>query len=234
MSTSDNNNNDNIMENVSGMESWRVFRIMSEFVDGVEQLTTVGPAVTIFGSARTDKEDKYYKLAEELAGKLADHNFAIITGAGGGIMEAANKGASDKDKISIGLNIDLPFEQDSNSYINRLLKFRYFFVRKVMFVRYAEAFVIIPGGFGTLDEFFEVITLMQTKKIEKSPIFLLGSDYWTDLVGWIKNKMLKEKKINEEDIKLFKITDDIDFIVDEIVKNHNAQPKTIKDKLRER
>ncbi len=234
MSKRNHNKSDIIMENISGMESWRVFRIMSEFVDGVEQLTTIGPAVTIFGSARTNKDDKYYKLTEELAGKLAKQKFAIITGAGEGIMEAANKGACEEGALSIGLNIDLPFEQDSNEYINRLLKFRYFFVRKVMFVRYAEAFVIIPGGFGTLDEFFEIVTLMQTKKIEKSPVFLLSSDYWTDLMGWIKNKMLKEKKINKEDIDLFKVTDDIDFIVDEIVKNHNAQPKTTKDKLRER
>jgi uncharacterized protein (TIGR00730 family) len=220
------------MKNISGMESWRVFRIMSEFVDGVEKLSSLESAVTIFGSARTKTDDKYYKITEKLAYMLAENNFAIITGAGGGIMEAANKGASSKEVVSVGLNIDLPFEQEPNKYVNQLLSFRYFFVRKVMFIRYSTAFIIIPGGFGTLDEFFEVATLTQTKKIEKTPIFLLGTDYWTGLVDWMKEKMLKEGKILEEDMNLFKLTDDIDYIVSEIVKHRDITER--KEKLKEK
>lgn len=228
-----NDKNEQVMKNISGMESWRVFRIMSEFVDGVEKLSSIGHAVTIFGSARTDPSDKYYKLTEELTKKLAKKGFAIITGAGGGIMEAANKGAISEGAISVGLNIDLPFEQESNKYINTLLKFRYFFVRKVMFIRYATTFVLIPGGFGTLDEFFEVITLTQTKKIERSPIFLLGTEYWSGLVDWMKSKMLKESKISKKDLEVFKLVDDIDYIVDEIVK-YRKTAETMKEKLMEK
>ncbi len=220
------------MKNISGMESWRVFRIMSEFVDGVEELSSLESAVTIFGSARTKPDDKYYKLTEELSHKLAENNFAIITGAGGGIMEAANKGASSKDVISVGLNIDLPFEQEPNKYVNKLLSFRYFFVRKVMFIRYSTAFIIIPGGFGTLDEFFEVATLTQTKKINKTPIFLLGKDYWKGLVEWMTDKMLKEGKILEEDMSLFELTDDIDYIITEIIKYRKITER--KEKLAEK
>lgn len=224
---------DKIFENISGMESWRVFRIMSEFVDGVEKMSNIGNAVTIFGSARTDPNDKYYKMTVELSRKLAKKGFSIITGAGHGIMEAANMGAFEEGVNSVGLNIDLPFEQDSNKYINNLLMFRYFFVRKVMFVRYALAFILVPGGFGTLDEFFEVVTLTQTKKINQSPIFLLGRDFWGDLVDWIKDKLLKENKISEKDINLFKVVDDIDEIVNDIIKHKNTISKNDMDHLRE-
>ena len=185
-------------------ESWRVFRILSEFVDGFEDLSNIGPAVTIFGSARTKKN---YNIAMELAEMLSKEGFAIITGAGGGIMEAANRGAYISGGESIGLNIDLPTEQKPNKYITKLLNFRYFFVRKVMFVRFSKAFIALPGGFGTLDEFFELITLIQTKKIKKFPVILIGKDYWSGLFSWMKNTVLAQNNISPEDLKIFKIID---------------------------
>ena len=168
-------------------ESWRLFKIMGEFVDGVEALHDLGPAVSIFGSARISPEDPIYRKTEKIAGLFAENNFAVITGGGGGVMEAANKGAAAAGGTSAGLNIHLPFEQKPNTYANVRLEFKYFFIRKVMFIKYATAFIAMPGGFGTLDELFEVVTLVQTHRIRPLPIILVGSDYWGGLKEWIEN-----------------------------------------------
>jgi len=191
-------------------DSWQIFKIMAEFVEGYEKLAIIGPCVTIFGSARTNNQHPYYKLAEETAYKLAQAGFGVITGGGPGIMEAANKGAKMAGGKSVGLNIQLPFEQTSNPYIDadKILSFYYFFIRKVMFMKYAQGFVVLPGGFGTCDEFFEAITLIQTKKIARFPIVMMGKEYWADMLKWIKEKMLFEKNINEKDLDLFIVVDD--------------------------
>jgi len=199
-------------------DPWRIFRIMSEFVDGFESLSNIGPAVTIFGSARSKPADKYYKLAERIAFKLAKAKYAIITGAGLGIMEAANKGAKKAGGKSIGLNIDIPVVQNPNKYITDLIDFRYFFCRKVMFVKYASAFVVVPGGFGTMDEFFESITLIQTQRIDPFPVILIGKEYWKGIIGWMKDRMLKDNLVDKKDLTLFKITDNPDDVV-RLIKN---------------
>lgn len=190
-------------------DSWTVFRVISEFVEGFDKLAKIGPCVSIFGSARTKADDKYYKMAEEIAERLVKHGYGVITGGGPGIMEAGNKGAAKAGGKSVGLNIDLPFEQKSNPYIDgdKLINFNYFFVRKVMFVRYSQGFIVMPGGFGTLDELFEAITLIQTKKIGRFPIILLGREYWSGLFDWIKNIMLTEKNISPEDLDLINVAD---------------------------
>lgn len=188
-------------------DPWRIFRIMSEFVEGFDELSKTGPAVTIFGSARTKPKDKYYCIAEKTANLLSRNGFSIITGAGSGIMEAANKGAKSAKGVSIGLNIQVPMVQKPNKFITRLIEFRYFFCRKVMFVKYAKASVIFPGGYGTMDEFFESITLIQTRRIEKIPVILVGSSYWKGLVDWIKTDMLKEGRITKQDLGIFHIAD---------------------------
>jgi uncharacterized protein (TIGR00730 family) len=188
---------------------WRIFRIMAEFTEGFEELSSVGPAVSIFGSARTKPNDKYYKLATETAAELAKAGFAIITGGGGGIMEAANKGAAEAGGQSIGLNIELPREQIPNDYQNFSLNFRYFFCRKVMFLKYAHGFIVFPGGFGTMDEFFESLVLIQTLKQASFPVILIGSEYWTGLTNWIEKQMLgKHKFITPEDLDVYTIVDD--------------------------
>lgn len=191
-------------------DSWRVFRIVSEFVDGFETMTHLGPSVSIFGSARLPPSNPYYQLAIEVADQVAKKGFAIITGGGPGIMEAANKGAQDASGPSCGLAVDLPHEAEPNSFIDPKyrLQFRYFFVRKVMFIRYAQGFVFLPGGFGTLDELFEALTLIQTQKIHPFPIYLMGKEYWSGLIDWIRNVMLKEKCIHPNDLNLIQITDD--------------------------
>ncbi len=194
-------------------DTWRIFRIMSEFVEGFEILSRVGKAVSIFGSSRTKPGNKYYKLAEEIAYLLAKEGYAIITGSGPAIMEAANKGARRAKGQSIGLNIQIPMEQKSNEYVDTLLDFRYFFVRKVMFVKYAKAFVIMPGGYGTLDEFTEAINLIQTKKIPRFPVIIFGSEYWKGLLDWLRSTVLKNGNISLEDLKLFSVTDDPKEIV---------------------
>jgi uncharacterized protein (TIGR00730 family) len=183
---------------------------MSEFVDGFEKLAKIGPCVSIFGSARTKNENPYYKLAEDCARLLTERGYGVISGGGPGIMEAANKGAYQAGGKSVGLNIELPFEQFHNKYIDRdkLLEFDYFFVRKVMFMKYSQGFIILPGGFGTLDEMFEALTLIQTGKIARFPIVLVGSSYWTGLIDWVKQTMLlQENNIHEEDLNLFRIVD---------------------------
>lgn len=191
-------------------DSWGIFKIMSEFVEGYEKLSRIGPCVSIFGSARTAPNDKNYILAEEIAFQLTQNGYGVITGGGPGIMEAGNKGASRGNGISVGLNIELPFEQQDNRYISKgmSLDFDYFFVRKVMFVKYAQGFIVMPGGFGTLDELFEAITLIQTKKIGRFPILLVGSEFWSGLIDWIKKVLLQENAtISQEDLKLFIVVD---------------------------
>lgn len=207
-----------LVDQLSEKESWRIFRIMAEFIEGFEVLSKIPPAVSIFGSARTSPEDSYYQKAEKTAAKLSREGYAIITGGGPGIMEAANKGASEAGGISVGLNINLPEEQKPNKYIGTYLDFRYFFVRKMMFVKYAVAFVIFPGGFGTLDEFFEPIQLIQTHKIKPFPVILVGKEFWGELRDWIEKVLLKEGKISLQDIDLFNVIDEPDGIVSFIKK----------------
>ena len=190
-------------------DSWRVFKIISELVEGFEKLSRIGPCVSIFGSARTHFDNEYYKLAEDIAFELTQKGYGVITGGGPGIMEAANKGAKKGNGKSVGINIDLPFEQSHNPYIDsdKLITFDYFFVRKVMFMKYSQGFIVLPGGFGTLDELFEAITLIQTKKIGKFPIILVGKKYWQGLVQWVEDVMLPEKNISPDDMNLFKLVD---------------------------
>ena len=200
-------------------DSWQIFKIMAEFVEGFEKMGSIGPCVSLFGSARTETSNKYYKLAEEIAYKLTQSGYGVITGGGPGIMEAANKGAMRGEGISVGLNIHLPFEQGSNPYIDadKLLTFKHFFVRKVMFQKYAQGFVVLPGGFGTFDEFFESATLIQTGKIGKFPIVLVGSDFWKGLVDWIEKVVQEEQKnISREDMDLFTVVDTAEEAVDVI------------------
>lgn len=188
---------------------WRIFKIMSEFVEGFEELGNIGPAVTIFGSARAKPDEKYYELAEETAAEIAKAGFAVITGGGGGIMEAANKGAAKVGGKSIGLNIELPHEQVPNRYQNMSLNFKYFFTRKVMFLKYAHGFIVLPGGYGTMDEFFESLVLIQTFRQASFPVLLMCSDYWDGLIKWVKERMLAERSyISPEDIDVFTIVDD--------------------------
>ena len=194
-------------------DSWRLFKILAEFVDGFERLSDIYPAVSIFGSARVQPEDPIYEKTVEIARKLAESGFNIITGGGPGVMEAGNKGASEGGAISVGLNIQLPMEQDPNSYANRKLEFKYFFIRKVMFLRYAQAYVGMPGGFGTLDEIFEALTLIQTKRIRPFPVILVGSDYWGELWNWTKETLLKRGFISHEDLELAMILDEPDEVV---------------------
>ncbi len=196
-----------------------MFRIMAEFVDGFDAMSAVDiPAVTIYGSARTPIGHKYYTLTEEIAAGLARSGYAVITGGGPGLMEAANKGAAEAGGVSIGLNISLPHEQAPNLYANFPLHFKYFFVRKVMFMKYSMGFICMPGGFGSLDELFESMTLIQTQRIKPFPIVLVGSDFWAGLVDWIKDKLLAEGNINKEDILLFKVLDDAEEVINFIKK----------------
>jgi len=195
---------------IKSSDSWQIFKIMSEFVQGFETMSKIGPCVSVFGSARTKPDNKYYKQAEEIGYLLTQSGYGVISGGGPGIMEAANKGASRGDGKSVGLNIELPFEQSSNPYIDndKLINFDYFFVRKVMFVKYAQGFIVLPGGVGTLDELFEAITLIQTQKIGKFPIVLVGKTYWDGLLVWIKEVMLaKEQNISIEDLDLINVVD---------------------------
>ena len=190
-------------------DSWMVFKVMSEFVDGYKKLAKIGPCVSIFGSARLKPEDKYYNVAVDIAKKITEIGFGVITGGGPGIMEAGNKGAKEGGGKSIGLNIELPFEQQFNPFIDKSysINFDYFFVRKVMFVKYSQGFIVLPGGFGTLDELSEALTLIQTKKIGRFPIVLVGSEFWSGLLDWFANTLLKNHLIKEEDLSLFRVVD---------------------------
>lgn len=196
-----------IEDDFTSEDTWRIFRIMSEFVEGFEVLSKIGKAVSMFGSSRIKPGNKYYKLGEEIAYLLAKEGYAIITGSGPGLMEAANKGAKKAKGKSIGLNIQIPASQKPNKYVEFLLDFRYFFVRKVMFVKYAKVFVIMPGGYGTLDEFTEAINLIQTERISKFPVVLFGSEYWKGMVDWLKNTVLKNGSISKEDLNIFAVVD---------------------------
>jgi hypothetical protein len=205
-------------------DSWALFKIMSEFVYGYERMSQIGPCVSIFGSARTKPKDKYYELTVKVASKIVEQGYGIITGGGPGIMEAGNKGANLGGGTSVGLNIDLPFEQHDNPYIdaNKNLDFDYFFVRKVMFVKYSQGFVVMPGGFGTLDELFEAITLIQTGKIDKFPIILVGKDYWSGLMDWIKSTLVEKfKTVSAQDLDLIDLVDTEDEVVDILDKFYN-------------
>jgi len=205
---------------------WRIFRIMSEFVEGFEEMASVGPAVSIFGSARTKPENKYYKDAEETARLMVKAGFAVITGGGPGVMEAANKGAKEGGGRSIGCNIELPFEQGANPYVDTLVNFRYFFVRKTMFIKYSSAFIIFPGGFGTLDEAFEALTLIQTGKIYQFPVILFGRHYWAGLVRWLQSRVLAERKISPGDMDLLLLTDDPAEAAHAVIEAYNAANQT--------
>ena len=212
-----------------GENSWTMFRVIAEFVEGFEKLNKIGPCVSIFGSARTKPDNPNYQLAVDIAKRMTEDGFGVITGGGPGIMEAANKGAYENDGISVGLNIDLPFEQHDNPYIDsdKSLDFDYFFVRKVMFVKYSQGFVVMPGGFGTLDELFEAITLIQTYKIEKFPIILVGSEFWSGLLDWIKVTMVQEGTISPEDLDLIKIANtevEVVEILDSFYKGKSLSP----------
>jgi uncharacterized protein (TIGR00730 family) len=206
-------------------DTWRVFRIMGEFVQGFEELAHIKKGVAIFGSARTPPTDPYYLAAQETAAQLAHAGFEVITGGGPGIMEAANRGAFEAGGVSVGCNIELPHEQKGNEYQTQSLKFRYFFVRKMMFVKYSNAFIIFPGGFGTLDELFEALTLIQTKKIRDFPVVLYGRDYWGGMIDWIGKTLLSERMIVEHDLKLLHLTDSPSEIVDIIARSQIAAQK---------
>jgi len=226
-----NGNNNDVLgrEAALSRETWRLFRILSEFVDGFEVMSEVGPAVTVFGSARTRADDPVYQQAVECGKQIVKRDMAVITGGGPGIMEAANKGAFEAGGKSVGLNIDLPMEQDPNRYQTHQLDFRYFFIRKVMFVKYACGFVCFPGGFGTMDEFFESITLIQTNKIEPFPVVLVGHDFWDGLVDWMRGTMVeKYKTVSSPDMDLFHVTDSVDEAVDYIVSRFDIEDWKLK------
>jgi len=207
-----------VVDEITTQDSWRLFRIMAEFVEGFEALSEHHPSVSIFGSTRVKPGDEVYIKAEQIGRLLAENGFGVITGGGPGVMEAANKGAASAGGRSIGLNIELPLEQKPNPYANITLRFRYFFVRKVMFVKYAVAYIILPGGFGTIDELFEAITLIQTHKIKPFPVFMIGSSYWKGLLDWMKDVALKEGKISSSDLEIIQVVDDPTEIIKTIKK----------------
>jgi uncharacterized protein (TIGR00730 family) len=220
---------DKTWQEIKIQDSWTVFRVMAEFVEGFDKMTKIGPCVSIFGSARTKPENPYYKMAEDIAYKLVKHGYGVITGGGPGIMEAGNKGARRAKGKSVGLNIELPFEQTPNKYIDhdKSINFDYFFVRKVMFVKYAQGFIVMPGGFGTLDELFEALTLIQTHKIGRFPIVLVGRDFWGGLLDWVKTTMLNEKNINPEDLNLINLVDTAEEavkVIDEFYSKYLLKP----------
>ena len=204
-------------------DAWRALRIMGEFIDGFDALARLGPAVSIFGSARTNADHPRYQQARKLAARLSEEGFTVITGGGPGIMEAANRGAKEAEGVSVGLAIDLPHETGLNPYVDLPAYFRYFFVRKTMFVKYAQAFVIFPGGFGTFDELFESLTLVQTGKIDHFPIVLFGSEYWSGLLDWLKSTVAREANVFEDDLDLILVSDDIDEIVDIVAESYRAR-----------
>ena len=210
-------------------DSWQLFKIMSEFVNGFEKMSKIGPCVSIFGSARTKNDNQYYKLATKIGKELSTHGYGVITGGGPGIMEAGNKGAKMGSAPSVGLNIELPFEAHNNKFIDddKDINFDYFFVRKVMFVKYSQAFVVMPGGMGTLDELFEALTLIQTNKIDKFPIILVGTEFWSGLIDWLKRTLIVEGTISEKDLKLISIVDtesEVIEIIDKFYDNYSLKP----------
>ena len=219
------------MDAVRIREAWRILRIQAELVDGIDKLATIGPSVTIFGSARLGEQSDYYKKAEELAAKFSEAGLNVLTGGGPGIMEGANRGAHGKGACSIGLNISLPFEESANRYQDLSINFRYFFVRKLMFVKHAVGFVVFPGGFGTMDELFEALTLVQTGKIASFPIVLFGESYWSGLVDWLGQRMLEEGCTGPADMKLIQVTDSVDQAFRTVVRSYRKQPDDRRDNL---
>jgi len=215
---------DAVLQAASARESWRIFGIMSEFVEATERLAAIKPAVTIFGSARVRPDSRYYMLTEQTARLLSDSGFSVISGGGPGIMEAANKGAFFGKSPSVGLNIQLPHEQQNNPYQDMSQTFRHFFARKYMFVRFASAYVVMPGGFGTLDELMEALTLIQTGKARKIPLILVGSDFWKGMIDWFKEKLVEEKMVEPEDIDLIQLIDEPGQVVEAIFKHYEARP----------
>jgi uncharacterized protein (TIGR00730 family) len=209
-----------VVDEISASESWRLFRIMAEFVEGVETLSHINPGVTFFGSARVLPGSEQYELAYQLAKAVAEAGYTIITGGGPGVMEAANKGAHTVGAQSVGLNISLPMEQRPNPYVKTLLSFRYFFVRKVMFVKYSQAFIIMPGGFGTLDELFESITLIQTQKIQPFPVILVGSSFWAPLLQWLEEALMGRGMISQSDRRIMSVADTADEVLAILKNNH--------------
>jgi len=207
-----------LIDDLSKGESWRIFRIMAEFVESIEILSNVHNAVTIFGSARPKPDDPYYQMAERLGMLLAQEGFAVITGGGPGIMEAGNKGAAEAGGMSVGMNIKLPFEQKPNPYANLQLDYKYFFIRKVMFIKYAVAYVIMPGGYGTMDEFFEALTLIQTKRVRSFPVILMGKEYWKGLLDWLKDSMVQRNMILPFDLEMIQLIDEPEEVVRHIKK----------------
>ena len=215
---------------LKAQSSWQIFKVMSEFVEGFEKMNKIGPCISIFGSARTQPGGEYYDKAIYLAKKLTDEGYGIITGGGPGIMEAANKGAFDSGGKSVGLNIDLPFEQEPNEFIDfdKLITFKFFFVRKVMFVKYAQAFVLFPGGFGTMDEFFECLTLIQTRKVDRFPIICIGKDYWEGLLSWMSGTMMKKfNNISEDDLQLVSLVETVDEVI-EVIREYYKREHPLK------
>lgn len=214
---------------IKSNDSWAIFKIMSEFVEGYQKMSRIGPSISVFGSARTKNDGEFYLKAVKVSKLLAEKGYGVITGGGPGVMEAGNKGAQEGGGPSIGLNIDLPFEQHHNPYIDREsnLSFDYFFVRKVIFVKYSQGFVVLPGGFGTLDEMFEALTLVQTKKIKRKPIVFIGKKYWSGLIEWIKNTMLADGNISEGDLDLFKVVDDEEEAVQYIEDFFETHPLSV-------
>jgi hypothetical protein len=205
-----------VIDDITLKDSWRLFHILAEFVEGFENLSDISPAITVFGSARTKEGEDLYAKAYDLAKTLGRNGFNLITGGGPGVMEAVNKGAKEEGVKSVGINIELPLEQKPNPYITLPLSFRYFFVRKVMFIKYAIAYIVLPGGFGTLDEFFEALTLIQTRKIRPFPVILVGGYYWNDMIAFMQEHLLEHKMINKEDLNIFKVMDDPEEIVEYI------------------
>ena len=207
---------------IKANDSWALFKIMSEFVEGYERLGAIGPCISIFGSARTEATDPTYQLTKKISYAIVKHGYGVITGGGPGIMEAANRGAQEAKGLSVGLNINLPFEQQSNPYIDtdKSINFEYFFVRKVMFVKYAQGFVVMPGGLGTLDELFEALTLIQTEKIKSFPILLVGKNYWSGLMEWVKSQLLTKKNISPEDLNLIEVVDTPEEVLQALDKFH--------------
>ena len=224
-----------MIEDLKGDESWRMFRIISEFTEGFDKLSNVGFAVSIFGSARFGADNPWYEKAEIIARKLSENNFSIITGGGSGIMEAGNKGSVSANGMNVGLNIELPHEQEPNTFQQLPLKFRYFFARKVMFVKHSMGYVCMPGGFGTMDEFFEALTLIQTHKIYGFPLVLFGTDYYQGLIDWIRNTMIKEGTVFENELDIITVTDDIDEVISIMNTHREYKIKMIveeKDKIK--
>lgn len=229
MSTKDNELTKKYIKDIKSADVWSVFKILADFVKGFDELGDLGPTVTIFGSARTDKDNKYYKEALHLASLLGSRGYNIMTGGGSGIMEAANKGAKKHEVESIGLNIDLPFEQTLNPFTTKELTFDYFFSRKVMLVKYSMAYVIFPGGFGTLDELFESLTLVQTKKVTGVKIFIIGTEFYQPLLNFINDKLFSDGMINKEDLEIIRLTDDLECVVDEIEVSLSKQIEVLEE-----